>query len=366
MNKSYKKTGYAKKKLGTRNRERTTIRKHKRKSRRTKSKRTKSKGGGNGPSTAVSAAEKRAPLLERHLSPSTPMLSHEVPTAASMAEEQTPRGAALAFADGGKESDLLQFTPEWSHQVPTESPYLSFFPKLNQKRKAWFSKRRGEAPESPRDKRVWQASVQRVMDRYNERFKEKSIPAGTLLFHGSLDDSFDIFDPSERDRPVFFGIEANISLWYIFEAAATALPRDVAYAGRYFTEKRPYGYLYIYKTTKEIPAANIKLIPLLIDHPIDDSECFSRRTTRPEMVCIHPQLAYHGFVDKAKLRDLSIELTLRPYQYSDSIEFVEQLRVDIMDLYRNEDNPTYSSLHSISGQRATLDGPWESTSAEEE
>jgi len=330
MNKSYKKSRYAKKRA-VKNGKRTIRKKYKKRSRR-----TKSKGGGNGPSTAAS-------------------------TAASAVEER-----AAPYRD------LLPFTPEWSRDVPTESPYLSFFSKLNQKRKAIWRKLRSEAPESPQDKRIWQEAVQRITDRYNERFKEKSIPEGTLLFHGSLDDRFEPFgvkvQPDMVMAPVFFGIEANISLWYIFEMATREWRRRHIFesAKKYFRRMRPHGYLYVYRVTKEIPKENIKFLPLLLENIRDQEECDD--DDRPKMVCVHPQLAYRVFTSifKTAYNDLTIELTLRPSEYSDSIEFVKQFRVDTNDLLKNEKNPSYSSLHSISDWRKTLDGPWEPISKEKE
>jgi len=340
MNKFHKKSRYAKKKRTVKNGKRTIRKKYKKRSRR-----TKSKGGGNSPSTAASTAESTA----------------ESTTASTEALDVEERAAP-------ERGLLLPLTPEWSYEVPTESPYLSFFSKMYQNAKTNWRNFRNLAPESQQDKRVWKESVDRVMDKYNKLFEGNSIPKGTLLFHGSLDDSFDIFNAADPERPVFFGIEANISLWYIFEAAAREWFTSTrsGNAEEYFAKIRQHGYLYIYRTTKEIPENKIKIIPLLKDHPIDDSDCFGPKSSIPDMVCIHPQLAYHGFVDKAKLRDLSIELTLRPYQYKDSIEFVEQLRVNIMELYKNEENPDYLSLYSISDRRNTQDGAWQPISKEKE
>lgn len=252
---------------------------------------------------------------------------------------------------------LLPFSPEWSRDIPTETPYPSFFMKL----KTTFRNLTRQNHKSPRDKRIWRDAVKKITERYHDFMgTTRSIPVGTLLFHGSLDDQFDIFGPFiDSDRPVYFGIEANISLWYILEMAVREWQRrGLRSAKRYLRQTRPYGYLYVYRVTKEIPRENITFLPLLMENIRDKEKCFNSKT-----VCVHPQLAYRALssIFLTGYNDLSIELTLHPSEYSDSIVFVEQYRVDTTDLLDNEKNPKYSSLHSISGQRETLDQSWEPT-----
>ena len=201
-----------------------------------------------------------------------------------------------------------------------------------------------------------------------------NIKAGTRLFHGSLDPNFDLFSLRDVNRPVFFGLDPYIAIWYVYEQAAWDWRRHgrgmlwSVRPSKYFSQTRPLkrrkrrrkrgelgpcngiGYLYVYKLTSDIPAADIRRVMLLQDNPKDDAVCFGKRSPL-KTVCVHPQIAYHGFAPgagpTAPLQDLSFELTLRPSEYKDSITQTSKLMVNILDLHLNEDNPKYNALDAL-------------------
>tara|TARA_Y100001958_G_C21148859_1_gene485541 strand:- start:41 stop:886 length:846 start_codon:yes stop_codon:yes gene_type:complete len=221
--------------------------------------------------------------------------------------------------------------------------------------------------------RAWVNHIRNIWNRFNEMLDPitGNIKKGTLLFHGSLDPAFDIFSPGEVDRPVFFGLDPYIAIWYIYEMAARdwrANGRGVLWSTRpkkYFSRSRPpkrrkggtlgpcngIGYLYVYKLTKDIPKENIHRIPLLQNNPKDDQKCFGRAHENRKTVCVHPQIAYHGFAPgggpTAPLQDLSFEITLRPNEYEESIKSVRKQMVNILELHIHEDDRLYDALEAL-------------------
>ena len=169
---------------------------------------------------------------------------------------------------------------------------------------------------------------------------------------------------------MFFGLDPYIAIWYVYEQAAWDWRRYGRGAlwgvkpRKYFSQARPpkrrkggklgpckgIGYLYVYQLTSDIPAKNVRRLMLLRDNPKDDAVCFGKRSQR-NIVCVHPQIAYHGFAPgagpTAPLQDLSFEVTLRPSEYKESIKQTDKLIVNILDLHLNEDEPDYDALHSL-------------------
>ena len=84
------------------------------------------------------------------------------------------------------------------------------------------------------------------------------------------------------------------------------------------------GWLYALEVTKAIPIT--KLIDQIIIHPTDDDDCWIN--TRG--VCIHPQQIFHGETDT--IRDLGIEITLRPSIFKDSLKVIDKTLVDIQEI----------------------------------
>ena len=71
------------------------------------------------------------------------------------------------------------------------------------------------------------------------------LPAGTKLYHGSLDPHLDF----SKDRITFFGLDVVISLWYILEM-------------HLWKRKVFQGTLYEFVTTRDIP---VKVLTIITD-----------------------------------------------------------------------------------------------------
>jgi hypothetical protein len=152
------------------------------------------------------------------------------------------------------------------------------------------------------------------------------LPAGTKLYHGSLDQHLTL----SKDRITFFGLDVVISLWYILEMNQ----------GRRKIKRQLQGTLYEFVTTRDIP---VKVLTTITDEAAKTPEC--------KMIgCIHPQVAYHDITtlvsDPEPPFDLSIEVTLPMKHYRDALRLVRTYGVDIQKLIDNshktfrEFNPT--------------------------
>ena len=176
-------------------------------------------------------------------------------------------------------------------------------------------------PSTQMDREEWRPYVKNVVSQINTLFNDGNIPIGTKLYHGSLSESLNFFE-EERSSPFFFGLEESISLWYIYEMWLSRNKRN-----------NTNGWLYTIEVTKPIPIT--KLIDQIIIHPTDDDDCWIN--TRG--VCIHPQQIFHGETDT--IRDLGIEVTLRPGIYKDSLKVIDKTHVNIqeiinlVDIYEN-------------------------------
>ncbi len=230
-------------------------------------------------------------------------------------------------------------------------------------------------PPPPNTNAAWQVHVNDAWRKFDSTFgTDGSIKAGTQLFHGSLDPNFDLFNLRDANRPVFFGLDPYIAIWYVYEQAAWDWRKhgrgflSSVRPKKYFSQARPQkrqksrrkrgklgpcngiGYLYVYQLTSDIPASNVRRLLRLQDNPKDDAACFGRKSDM-KTVCVHPQIAYHGFAPgagpTAPLQDISFELTLRPSEYVGSIEQTNKWMVNILDLHLNEDEPKYDALAAL-------------------
>ena len=163
-----------------------------------------------------------------------------------------------------------------------------------------------------RDRDEWRPHVRNVVSQINTLFNDGNIPIGTKLYHGSLSDSLNFFNEGKYS-PFFFGIEESISLWYIYEMWLSQNKRN-----------NTNGWLYTLEVTK--PISITKLIEQIITHPTEDDDCW----VNAKGVCIHPQQIFHGETDTIK--DLGIEITLRPDIFKDNLKLVDKQHVDIQEI----------------------------------
>lgn len=141
------------------------------------------------------------------------------------------------------------------------------------------------------------------------------IPAGTLIYHGTLDPKID-FNNLNKDIATFFGIAPNISIWYLYEMVYDR------YRGG-----PQYGYVHVFEVERPIPIIKISD---LFKHPKRVSACRQK-----DVACIHPQVVFHGSTDAPKPYEISIELTMNLKHYISYIKHVKCLTINIEKLQEN-------------------------------
>jgi len=146
-------------------------------------------------------------------------------------------------------------------------------------------------------------------DRVNKHIREKvldsegNLPAGTILYHGSLDPNLQF----TKNRHTFFGIDAFISIWYALELRN----------GLCFPKRRKIGYLYEFELTK--PLNQIVVLQALSDHP-----GYGGKTK--DLPTIHPQAIYHGNFDA---HELGIEVTINVKQNPECLRLLKRYIIDL-------------------------------------
>jgi len=146
---------------------------------------------------------------------------------------------------------------------------------------------------------------------------EYILPEGTKLYHSSLNEHVRF----TADRLTFFGIDVVISIWYLLEMV-------IQY--QEYTDS-PYnsniGYLYEFVTTKPI---KVSLLQRISDHPKDGNKC------KGNVVCIHPQLSYHGDTDAPPPYELCIEVSMNVKYHQDDIRLNKKYTADLSELEKNK------------------------------
>ena len=106
------------------------------------------------------------------------------------------------------------------------------------------------------------------------------LPAGTLLYHGTL--CFPFVPGSNttgnRNAMTFFGLDITIAMWYVLE---------LMYKSIYNTPSQGYkrfGYLYVFELKEDLPIT--KIIKTIHKNPKDTWRC-----KRGDNVCIGPQVS---------------------------------------------------------------------------
>ena len=153
-------------------------------------------------------------------------------------------------------------------------------------------------------------------DRVNQYIKDSildnqgNLPAGTVLYHGSLDPDLRFTE----NRNTFFGIDSFISIWYTLEL------RDKLW----FPKRQKVGYLYEFELTKSLN--QVVFLQKLVDHP-----GFGHWSTDPPK--IHPQVVYHGVPSDAY--ELGVEVTINLKQHPGAIRLRQKYTVDLEMLHSN-------------------------------
>lgn len=161
------------------------------------------------------------------------------------------------------------------------------------------------------------------------------LPAGTRLYHGSIVPNLDLTGKHASGYMTYFGLDAAISIWYVLELSLK------------YKQSEP-GYLYTFELTKPLP---VHLIRRLTDHPENH---WGGYCNDPEIVCIHPQLAYHHLnsmrMDELnKPYELSVEVTIHTAHYKDYLRLlsVEQVDPTVLEAHANRAMNEWHPRHAV-------------------
>jgi hypothetical protein len=171
----------------------------------------------------------------------------------------------------------------------------------------------------------------------------KIIPAGTILFHGSLEYPLPISE-SDFSTMTFFGLDATISLWYILELLELLIFQDKDF--------KRYGYLYVFRINQSLPLS--KIIQTIHKNPKESWRC--KLTNKS--ICIGPQVSLRNAVwespkeskeskESKTIYDLSTELTMHYNTYKDSMELISTYLVDPVILANNRDDLEFDPRDAI-------------------
>lgn len=148
------------------------------------------------------------------------------------------------------------------------------------------------------------------------------LPKGTLLYHGSLGDTF----PSMtfNNDIVSFGLDFLLSSWMLSELFVQRLKTT--------EDHPPYneweGYIHVFKAKKDI---QYEYMPEDGCVPID---CRMKKSTYKNVPIVHPQVAFHqGFDGDNDLVELGVEMIIPGCQIEDSVEYLGYHKIDIVKLF---------------------------------
>ena len=194
------------------------------------------------------------------------------------------------------------------------------------------------------------------------------LPKGTKLYHGTISKNFIL-----HNSITYFGLDKNISIWYILNRDIELWLNSLLILNfnkkikkktkknkkKSKTSKKPkipkinyefilknikkyetdnIGYLYVFKTKKDIKISNI--IETMDDHPTYYDNCLNDKD-----VCIHPHLVYRSpfFVAKdpritPQIFSVSTELTMRVPYHLNNLDLIKVETIDISKLnkYKND------------------------------
>ena len=244
------------------------------------------------------------------------------------------------------------------------------------------------------DEKIWAEHLKLASKLYENK---ASLPKKSVLFHGSayIDP---IKDVRSTNKPLFFGLDAFIAIWYISEFASknisalekaidnlkrieTYIPKDKnmkKYADESKKEaikkqelfikslelfnieffsidnypelnnykkmlnnlksnNRRYYFLNIYQTTQDIPYKYLSK-SVVDENPLDFDEC-------KKTACMHPQFGYHLHELKPPV-ELSIEFTIPANQIGNKLKLIGVYVIDVFKLNENK-NKNYNEFKAI-------------------
>ena len=194
------------------------------------------------------------------------------------------------------------------------------------------------------DPKPWKTPVRKILEYYQTilgatRSGRSCLKEETVLYHGSTSSELKIFQ--KKGIITFFGLDADISLWYILEEIY--MKNDP----RKNTMTRLHGFLYEFVLTRDLPIS--KIIDKININPKDKkSGC-----TEPRTVCLHPQITFHGSSVDTRMRsivplfELCTEITFVASEFKDYISLRNVHHVDTHQLHMNASDPSYDPARSI-------------------
>jgi hypothetical protein len=198
------------------------------------------------------------------------------------------------------------------------------------------------------DHEEWKPLVGKMMKYYEKVIIRKGdkmfLPKNTKLYHGSLEYPFIPASKSKADtrRMTFFGLDIDISLWYILELIEIEKYKKANNFNR-------FGFLYLLVVTEDIEIHT--LIDIINNNPKDIRSCKSQGN-----VCLHPQVAFRGQVfNSPSIYKLSSEITLHYHRYEDKLLLDKVYIVDPLLLEMNKNDPTWKVRKSIIRRYHKLD-----------
>lgn len=198
------------------------------------------------------------------------------------------------------------------------------------------------------DPEEWKPLVRKMIKHYEKviikRGNKMYLPKGTKLYHGSLEYPFLPASKSKADirRMTFFGLDIDISLWYILELIGS----------EHFNKANDFnrfGFLYLFVVTQDIEIH--ALLDLINNNPKNIRPC-----KKLGNVCLHPQVAFRGDVfDAPSIYKLSSELTLHYQRYEKHLKLDKVYIVDPLLLEMNKNDPKWKVRNSIVRRYHNLD-----------
>ena len=198
------------------------------------------------------------------------------------------------------------------------------------------------------DSEEWKPLVKKMIKHYEKIIIRKNnkifLPKGTKLYHGSLEYPFLPASKSKADirRMTFFGLDIDISIWYILELIGLERFNKSNNFNR-------FGFLYLFVITQDIEIHT--LINLINDNPKEIRSC-----NKLGNVCLHPQVAFRGDVFNApSIYKLSSEITLHYQRYETHLKLEKVYIVDPLILEMNKNDPKWKVRNSIVRRYNNLD-----------
>lgn len=203
------------------------------------------------------------------------------------------------------------------------------------------------------DHEEWVPLVQKMKRHYAKilikRGDKLYLRKGTKLYHGDLSYPFVPGSKStgNKNKITFFGLDIDISLWYILELARLEHFKKRDNFSR-------FGCLYLFTLTEDLEIH--KLMDLISTNPKDTRIC-----NKMGNVCLHPQVAFRGTPDDSPhIYKLSSEVTLHYPVYESQLSLDSVYLVDPLILEQNKRNRQWNVRNAILKRYQKRNQKWNS------